>query len=917
MRPFLEVVSSPSTTGVITSLALASISKFLSYDLVTEKSPNIEATLSELSLAITHCRFEATDQAEDDGVLLRILSLMDQIVTGKCGRLLTDENVCEIVETCLSMACQMRRGDILRRSAELTMVRLTQYVFSRLREIEPEKREFLDDDEEIQMAEPRDTQGFQEESNEPNSNVTVTNSGTTHTHHRRRSSIPQSDEKEVAVHSRPYGLPSIKEVFRVLVSIQDPSNYHQYTDSTRVMSLKLLSIAFEVAGADMARHRPFLDIITGTLFKHLCQITRSDNPLVLRTALQLVVTLLNTSGEHLKLQQEFLLSYLLSSLCLFTDIPREPGVDSIFYDGVPNVPKMVKIPKAYLASTPGTPVGGRSATPSGQRQPTPYATLLSMRGPEFREIMTEAITRMTRSPSYFTDCYVNYDCDVDRSDLCEDLIGFLCRNSYPDSAAVSTPSVPPLCLDAVLTYIQSLTRRLSEPVDDKAEENVSRVLEIKARKKLVISVTEAFNTSPKEGIKMLVREKVVEDDSPQSIARFLRESGRLNKTVLGEFLAKPSNKEIMDKFIESFDFSNKRLDEALRDFLSFFRLPGESQQISQIFEKFATQYCLGENNTNEVSNDDAAYVLSYAVIMLNTDIYNPQVKHHMTLEDFKKNLRGANDSKDFSPKYLEDIFHAIKTREIIMPDEHDNNEAFEYAWKSLLLKVPQAGDLVTSYSAAFDKYMFESTWLPVVTTLSYVFATATDDTVFARIITAFNQIAKLASHYKLEGVVDQVVKSLSKIAMLSGDLAEPSSNVVVEIEGTSITVSDFSVPFGADFKAQMASVTLFRIVKSYAESLSTGWSDVLVSLTTLHLFDLLPAKLAAEPLLAGIDRVKPRYKFKRSKAGRDVGLFSTISSYLSGYDAPQEPSDEDVDATLVAIDCVNSCGLDEILEHIG
>jgi brefeldin A-resistance guanine nucleotide exchange factor 1 len=281
-------------------------------------------------------------------------------------------------------------------------------------------------------------------------------------------------------------------------------------------------------------------------------------------------------------------------------------------------------------------------------------------------------------------------------------------------------------------------------------------------------------------------------------------------------------------------------------------------------------------------------------------------------------LRGANDGKDFSPEYLEEIYLTIKSREIIMPDEHDNDEAFEYAWKALLLKVPQAGNFKVSNPVSFDKYMFESTWLPVVTTLSYVFATATDDAVFARVITGFNQIAKLAHHYKLEGVVDHIVKALSKIAMLTSDLTAPMNNIVVEIEGTSITVSDFSVPFGSDFKAQMASVTLFRILKSYAPALNSGWKDVLISLATLYLFDLIPNNARARvPWISHLEGVKPRYKFKRSKAGKDVGLFSTLSSYLSGYnDAPQEPSDEDVDATLVAIDCINSCGIDEIIESL-
>lgn len=56
---------------------------------------------------------------------------------------------------------------------------------------------------------------------------------------------------------------------------------------------------------------------------------------------------------------------------------------------------------------------------------------------------------------------------------------------------------------------------------------------------------------------------------------FFSKSGRLNKKVLGEFLAKPSNSELFGHFIDLFDFHDMRVDEALRVLLKTFRLPGE------------------------------------------------------------------------------------------------------------------------------------------------------------------------------------------------------------------------------------------------------------------------------------------------------------------------------------------------------
>lgn len=60
---------------------------------------------------------------------------------------------------------------------------------------------------------------------------------------------------------------------------------------------------------------------------------------------------------------------------------------------------------------------------------------------------------------------------------------------------------------------------------------------------------------------------------------------------------------------------------------------------------------------------DAAFGLAYAVIMLNMDQHNHNVKKMnipMTVDDFTKNLRGMNGKADFDPKMLVEIYNAIK-----------------------------------------------------------------------------------------------------------------------------------------------------------------------------------------------------------------------------------------------------------------
>ena len=68
-------------------------------------------------------------------------------------------------------------------------------------------------------------------------------------------------------------------------------------------------------------------------------------------------------------------------------------------------------------------------------------------------------------------------------------------------------------------------------------------------------------------------------------------------------------------------------------------------------------------------NLEAAYVLAYSVILLNTDAHNPQVKRRMTKADFIRNNRGINDGTDLPEELLSAIYDEIQINEIRMKDE--------------------------------------------------------------------------------------------------------------------------------------------------------------------------------------------------------------------------------------------------------
>lgn len=59
---------------------------------------------------------------------------------------------------------------------------------------------------------------------------------------------------------------------------------------------------------------------------------------------------------------------------------------------------------------------------------------------------------------------------------------------------------------------------------------------------------------------------------------------------------------------------------------------GEAQKIDRIMERFAERYC--KDNPYVFKTSDGAYLLSFALIMLNTDAHNPMADKKLSLDDF-------------------------------------------------------------------------------------------------------------------------------------------------------------------------------------------------------------------------------------------------------------------------------------------
>ncbi|ORX59019.1 Sec7-domain-containing protein [Hesseltinella vesiculosa] len=996
LNPFLEVIRSGNTTGPIAGTALGSVEKFLHYGIVGLHSANIAVAMNALSSGATHCKFEASDAASDELVLLRMLQVLQATLTNECGQVLSDEAVCEMMETGLSMCCQMRLSEMLRRSAEHVMIKMVVAIFERLKHIEDDWQ-LIDTPTEPEDELAKDVTGIKRvdsiaaihmstprPSPSPSSSVDPThpppsladaspgqNTPTpppvtepledqgTPTSHEDEPPVPQpiharppsptqedstnalqddTDENQEPIPLRSYGLPAIRELLRVLISLLNPHE-HKHTDSMRMMALSILNVAFEVGGRSISRFESLRSLVTDDFCKYLFQLAKTDSTPLLQLTLRTIATVFDTFRPYLKLQQELFLFFLIERLstasghdnrAMTIDVDSEGTITFKFQsDDSDQVDVRSASPHVFLGR--GDPVATKASYRSSHHAGN---TPMALPG-DIRELLLECLLQSARIPSFMVDLWFNYDCDQSCGDLFEELIQFLCKNSFPDTHNYSTSSYHLLCFDTLLMFMDHMVERVNNETPGSEDSSYveltssDELLERKARKRIVLEGALLFNESPKKGIEFLKENKIIVEDANgdinTSFAQFLLSTQQLNKKTLGEYLGKPTNFDLLQVYMRQFNFTGKRMDEALRMMLETFRLPGESQQIMRVTDTFSDTYY--ESSPLYIANNEAAQILAYSIILLNTDQHNPQVRRRMTLDDYMRNLRGVNNKQDFPKDFLKEIYEAIRQDEIVMPEEHEGRLGFNYAWKQLLYRSTQTGPFVVCDTSRFDRAIFELAWKPAIAAISYAFSMGQDDVTLEKAISGFHQCAMLSAHFELYDVFDSIVMNLASMTGLletldhAGSLPDP----IVDVAGEKYVISSLAVRFGRNYKAQLAAVVVFAIVTRHGNSLRRGWVKILQIIRNLFVNSLLPSSmLQVEDFLSGTTSIplKPKNPTNnRQQQQRDGSLLSALSSYLLSPYANDEtyradPTEEEVESTMCAVDCVASCRLEELFHDI-
>ncbi|KZT56706.1 Sec7-domain-containing protein [Calocera cornea HHB12733] len=935
LAPFLAVLEASSCPSTITLATLTSLHNILKSPLVRPDVASLTQALTALSTALAKCKFEPSDSTTDELVMLKQLDLIYEVFSSDIGTRLGNPEACELLECVLSMCYRTKYSEMLRRSAEYTMHRLIRLVFVKLGTMDPdfEESELAREEAEFKLAsgvapagptpEPSialsgsmddistlaHSEPTSEKVDDSSTDATFVNGKDLVIPIGRTMDSPAPPTPTGAPTSSPYSLITHQSLIVALISLLSP---HPPSPPNRTLVTLSIFHTLLLSSPHISSFPSLLAPLLDNGCRNLFWLIRSDHPGVQTLALKTVSALLEIfhGAQTGAYQRELFLTHCLDRL---QPPPPQPGQGNPVH----------------------SPETSRSSSPAPAAQVRPPGWLAKG---DTRLLLLSAMAQLASSPSYFVEVFVNCDCDSGSEDMFEKLIAFLCGEI--GRGEVEGSEGREMCTDILLGYVAGMFGRSDgedEPWPSTYPEPTD-LLEAQSRKRQLRAGSMLFNQKPRLGLAFFEENGFIYTDPAEpramSLAKFLKSCQRLDKRVLGEFLGAPGNEQILEAFLGLFEYDGKVISEALRDILETFRLPGESQPISRITEAFAKQY--RSTGKSEIKSDDAAFVVSYSVIMLNTDLHNPQnSKKRMTLEEYGRNLRGVNDGENFSSEFVSNIYESIKKNEIVMPEEHVGQVGFDYAWRELIIRSKTRGPLMTTNSSAFDEHLFSVSWKPVVGAVIHAFITVEDDNLVQRLISSLRQLTSLAQKFNKPEVFDYIVSLLADATGLikyddPREGEEPKSTggnyPLVQVDDIKVTVSPISVTFGRNFKGQLAAVVLFSLLSSHVDLLREDWLQVFEILKTLFLSSLLPrAMLEIEDFLSG-DYViplkgssPPAEEEHRSNEG---GLLSTLSSYLltpygsSSETMTSQPTQEDVENTMSAVDTLETCNMEKVYASI-
>jgi golgi-specific brefeldin A-resistance guanine nucleotide exchange factor 1 len=239
--PFLKIIQGPDASSSIKGVALSSIHKFLLYGFL---SPTSAYTLNKIVNSVVQCIINSFS-SNDEVVLMKLLHVFLECLRTQASVYLTDASVWSIAKRCFDIFERDRVTELLKKTAQNTLLQIFLIVFGRV-------------------------------------------------------SVIQTDNNESG-----YGVVCLK---KILLHLAYLIGYSDKTDAgfkeKRCLGLFLINTALETAGENIGLHDQLINIIQDEVCKSLLLNSATDDLFILSLTLRVVFNLFQSVKQHLKVQQE-------------------------------------------------------------------------------------------------------------------------------------------------------------------------------------------------------------------------------------------------------------------------------------------------------------------------------------------------------------------------------------------------------------------------------------------------------------------------------------------------------------------------------------------------------------------------------------------------------------------------------------
>jgi hypothetical protein len=967
LSPFLDIVQSEIANGPITSVALSSLLKFMQYGYLdmAEGINSLEALELVLAAAMK-CKFEALDPDTDAVVMFKILKMLQKSIQIDTALLLSDQVLYDMVQTCFKLSIQGRVSVLLRKSAEMALTEIFQFVFtgcdSTLKNnlsnayFSPAVLE-LASKEESDIRGPSgdsaetvrvNTQGVSFVKDTPTANAS---SVTPPTPSKSSGNLAIRQPHVFVPTTPPFGIPGLIRLLRFLCTMinpRDPST----TEPMRYLGLTLVNIVLEIRGSSLADNKRLMDVFSNDVCRYLIQSVRCEQNLsLLSITLRICINMFLTFRGQLTFQLEL---FLRSAFSYFPEYEVHDMSSSTSSSGSAT-PAPAATPNAKSKSPSPAPAPQMAVTPPIQRT---FAQ---------QELALDALVQLCRDSTFALELLVCYDCQVTGPNMFETLVKFFENITDPRYERVDWPMEQikifrALAHSALSSILLSISNRHSHVKEHRLPSSQQQVegnmvetsigtvptaqalLDRRATKQTLKSGADQFNAKPREGLKFLVDKGVLPDPlTAESVANFCRTNPFLNKAVVGEYFVerKDFNLAVLKAYALTFDWASKGFFEAFREFLESFRIPGEAPAIEKILDVWSRLYyhkfdeeieveeevevstdapttpivegqpeqsgagSQVESTSDSVNSDsnavvrrkvkkivnrhplfrslDACYVVVTSIVLLNVDMYNPNVKEarRMTIDQYVNNLRGQNAKENFPPEFLRGIYTAIRASEIRIAEEHMQSGTAEIpqsSWQTLWTKQQAytAPDSVTPSTTVtlkagelfglYDELIFGTIWKVVTATTKQLWLEnyAAHE---GHLASNFYALGNLSAHFHLSPAFDTVIAALTDITTMLQPYKDYS----------------FELRFTQDKKAQVATNILFDLAHQHANVIREGWKSINDIMIALQTQSVLPPILdeVADDSTFQFKELPPPAPTSASQATPNQGKTSTASPITS------------------------------------